>query len=56
VKPTNPKECVLIFDHETGEITLEALASQVSISETVFVRVDRFLLVKHTKTTTKYAK
>ena len=29
VKDSNKKDCVLIIDQETGEITIERLASQV---------------------------
>jgi len=32
VKPANQKECILIIDRETGEITLEALANQILVS------------------------
>ena len=31
VKDSNKKDCVLIIDQETGEITIERLASQVII-------------------------
>lgn len=28
-KEANPRECILIIDHETGELTLERLSNQV---------------------------
>ena len=28
-KPASTKECILIIDHETGELTLERLSNQV---------------------------
>ena len=31
VKDSNKKDCVLIIDHETGEVTIERLASQARI-------------------------
>ena len=32
-KEANPRECILIIDHETGELTLERLSNQVKIEE-----------------------
>ena len=34
VKDSNKKDCVLIIDHETGEVTIERLASQVLLKKT----------------------
>jgi hypothetical protein len=34
VKNANPKECILIIDRETGEITLETLSSQILVKKT----------------------
>jgi ELL-associated factor len=34
VKDSNKKDCVLIIDHETGEITIERLTSQILLKKT----------------------
>jgi hypothetical protein len=34
VKNANPKECILIIDRETGEITIETLSSQILVKKT----------------------
>ena len=34
-KPANTKECVLIIDHETGELTLERISNQVDTNELI---------------------
>ena len=31
-KEANPRECILIIDHETGELTLERLSNQVRLA------------------------
>ena len=37
-KEANARDCVLIFDHETGELTLERLSNQVNEGNLVVVR------------------
>ncbi len=34
VKNANPKECILIIDRDTGEITIETLSSQILVKKT----------------------
>ncbi len=34
MKDSNRKECILIIDHETGEITLERLSKQIAVKKT----------------------
>ena len=38
------KECVLIIDHKTGEITLERLAADLRLKKTRYVRKKKGLL------------
>jgi len=33
-KPANTKDCILIIDHETGELTLERLSNQILVKKT----------------------
>jgi len=33
-KDANPRECILIIDHETGELTLERLSNQIILKKT----------------------
>jgi len=33
-KEANPRECILIIDHETGELTLERLSNQIILKKT----------------------
>jgi len=34
LKPTNAKECVLIIDHNTGELTIERISNQILMKKT----------------------
>merc|ERR1719167_309816 len=40
-KPANTKECVLIIDHETGELTLERISNQIMLKKTRPEKPDR---------------
>merc|ERR1719509_279810 len=42
-KPANNKECILIIDHETGELTLERLDSQIMLKKTRPEKTDKSL-------------
>lgn len=33
-KPANTKDCILIIDHETGELTLERISNQIMVKKT----------------------
>ena len=37
-KEANARDCILIFDHETGELTLERLSNQVNEGTLLVVR------------------
>jgi len=41
VKPANTKECILIIDHETGELTLERLNSQIMVKKTRTEKIEK---------------
>merc|ERR1711936_1541880 len=40
-KEANAKDCLLIIDHVTGEITLEKLSSQLMVKKTRAEKLDR---------------
>jgi len=40
-KPANTKDCILIIDHETGELTLERISNQIMLKKTRPEKVDK---------------
>jgi len=40
-KPANTKDCILIIDHETGELTLERISNQIMLKKTRPEKTDR---------------
>lgn len=43
IKSANTKDCVLIIDHETGELTLERLSNQILVKKTRPERMEKAL-------------
>jgi len=41
-KPANSKECILIIDHETGELTLERISNQIMVKKTRHEKAQNF--------------
>lgn len=47
-KPSGTKDCILIIDHETGELTLERLSNQVIIMRNpCCLKNDRIYLARY---------
>jgi len=40
-KPANTKDCILIIDHETGELTLERISNQIMLKKTRPEKTDK---------------
>jgi len=40
-KPANTKDCILIIDHETGELTLERISNQIMLKKTRAEKPDK---------------